>query len=90
MESGGNNQWGCKINSKSGIINDDDIDLVSTYPGIYVADHMPSGRQYEFVIGAKVKVSKLDAEILLKRCRPVGCCGAPPVASRIFEVVGGY
>jgi len=59
------------------------------YPGRYLTDRMPSGRQYVFDQGIKVKVLKSDAEILLKRCRPVGCCGAPPVASRMFEVVGG-
>ena len=73
---------------KSGIINDS-IDLVCTYQGKYIATQMPSGKDYEFSGGAKVKVLKSDAEILLKRVRPVGCCGAPPVAISLFEVVGG-
>ena len=73
---------------KSGIISDS-IDLVCTYQGNYIATQMPSGKDYEFMVGAKVKVLKSDAEILLKRCRPVGCCGAPPVAKPLFEVMGG-
>lgn len=74
---------------KSGIINED-IDLVCLYPGRYTATQMPSGKEYEFEAGIKVKVLKSDAVILLKRCRPVGCCGAPPVALSLFEVVGGH
>jgi hypothetical protein len=74
---------------KSGIINGDSIVLVSIYPGRYIADQMPSGRRYEFDPGTEVKVLKMDAEILLKRHRPVGCCGAPPVAKPLFEVMGG-
>ena len=74
---------------KSGIIIESSVYLVCTYQGHYIATQMPSGKDYEFSGGAKVKVLKSDAEILLKRVRPVGCCGAPPVALSLFVVVGG-
>lgn len=50
-----------------------------------------SGNEYHFPrAGSEVKVASEDKDLLLskKSVRRV-CCGAPPNASKVFELVGG-
>lgn len=66
----------------------DSVTLRSLYPATLYITNMPSGRQYVFYgAGAEVKVLRVDAESLLQRRTPPGCCGAAGGGTPYFELV---
>ena len=68
-----------------------DVTLRSRWPGrlIVLKDTVPSGTRYEFPRpGSTLEVRAEDVpELLSRRRKPAGCCGAGKVEQLYFEVV---
>ena len=57
-------------------VDTDSVKLRLLLPATYHCTNMPSGKQYVFYgAGAEVEVSAEDANVLLAKRTPPGCCG---------------